>query len=96
MLKHVVFMKFKKDASEAAISEILKEFKTLPGIIPEIKEYVFGRDVVKSERSYDFALVSAFEDLEAMKRYQVHAAHQAVVTKVKMVTESILAVDFDY
>lgn len=96
MLKHVVFMKFKKDATDAAISEIERDFAALPAIIPEIREYLFGRDVVKSERSYDFALVSGFEDLEAMKRYQIHAAHQTVVTKVRLISESILAVDFNY
>ena len=38
----------------------------------------------------DFALVSEFENLETMQRYQVHPAHQKVVAKIKEVCDSIL------
>ncbi|MDQ5987335.1 MAG: hypothetical protein CSYNP_03075 [Syntrophus sp. SKADARSKE-3] len=96
MIKHVVFMKFKAGATDDDIREIEKGLAELPGIIPEIKEYQFGRDIVRSERSYDFALISAFDDLEAMKRYQVHPNHIPVISKVREVAESILAVDFKY
>lgn len=76
MLKHVVMFKFKKEVPEASIVEVEKGFEGLPGLISEIKTFEFGRDVVRSERSYDLALVATFEDLAAMQRYQVHPAHQ--------------------
>jgi len=95
MLKHVVFFKFKKGASESAIAEMEKGLGELPDIIPEIMEFQSGRDVVRSERSYDFALVSGFENLEAMQRYQVHPAHQKVVAKIAELCEGILVVDFE-
>ncbi len=94
MIKHIVFMKFKKGVTDKDIVELEKLMAGLPGRIPEIKEYQFGRDIVRSERSYDFALVSAFEDLEALKRYQPHPDHQPVLAKVKEMSETILAVDF--
>jgi hypothetical protein len=94
MIKHIVFMKFKKGVTDKDIAELEKLMAGLPGRIPEIKEYQFGRDIVRSERSYDFALVSAFDDLEALKRYQPHPDHQPVLAKVKEMSEAILAVDF--
>ena len=94
MLKHVVFVKFKKDVPESAIAEIEKVLGELPDIIPEIMEFEFGRDVLRSERSYDFALVSEFENLETLQRYQVHPAHQKVVAKLKEVWDSRFVVDF--
>ncbi|HVO65323.1 MAG TPA: Dabb family protein [Syntrophales bacterium] len=94
MIKHIVFMKFKKCVTDKDIAELEKLMAALPGKIPEIKEYLFGRDVVRSERSYDFALISAFDDLEALKRYQPHPDHQPVLAKVKELSETILAVDF--
>jgi hypothetical protein len=94
MIKHIVFMKFKKGVTDKDIAELEKLMAGLPGKIPEIKEYQFGRDIVRSERSYDFALVSAFDDLEALKRYQPHPDHQPVLAKVKEMSEAILAVDF--
>lgn len=95
MLKHVVFMKFKPTATDAAIADMEAALGKLPGAIPEIKGYDFGRDIIHSERSYDFALVSTFDDLDAMKRYQVHPDHVLVLGKVKELCESILAVDFE-
>jgi len=96
MLKHVVFMKFKEGITEAEISSLEKGLGALPAKIPEIKGFQFGRDVVHSERSYDFALVSDFENMEAMKRYQVHPDHVPVVGMVRSMSASILAVDFEY
>jgi hypothetical protein len=96
MLKHVVFMKFKQGIATEEITELEKRLAALPGKIDEIKGYEFGRDIVHSERSYDFALVSAFTDMEAMKRYQVHPEHMKVVEMVRRSCESILAVDFEY
>jgi hypothetical protein len=96
MLKHVVFMKFKEGITEAEISSLEKGLGALPAKIPEIKGFQFGRDVVHSERSHDFALVSDFENMEAMKRYQVHPDHVPVVGMVRSMSASILAVDFEY
>ena len=96
MIKHIVFMKFKAGVTDKDIQELEKGLGGLPGRIPEIKEYQFGRDIVHSERSFDFALVSAFDDLDAMKRYQVNPNHLPVVAKVKELSESILAVDFTF
>ncbi len=96
MLKHVVFMKFKDGVTDAEIEDLAKGLGALPAKIPEIREYVFGRDVLHTERSYDFALVSGFDNLDAMKRYQVHPDHHLVVDKVKRLSQSILAVDFNH
>jgi len=96
MLKHVVFFKFKPEVKEAEIVELEKGLAALPGAIPEIQEYAFGRDVIHSERSYDFALVSGFADLKAMERYQKHSDHIRVLEVVKRVCSTVLAVDFTH
>jgi hypothetical protein len=95
MLKHVVVCKFKKSASESAIAEVEKELGGLPAVIAEIMEFEYGRDVLRSERSYDFALVSEFENLEKMQLYQVHPAHQKAAAKLKEICDSIVIVDFN-
>jgi len=96
MVKHVVFFKFKPEVKQSDIVELEKGLAGLPPAIPEIQEYVFGRDVIHSERSYDFALVSGFADLDAMERYQKHPNHLRVVEVVKRITSTILVVDFHY
>ena len=94
MLKHVVFFKFRGGIGEAEIEDLEKGLAALPSAIPEILSYEFGRDVVQSERSYDFALVSLFKDLESMQRYQNHPEHQVVLKIVNELCESVMAVDF--
>ena len=94
MLKHVVLMKFKADVVEKDIADLERGLGALSEKIPEILGYEFGRDVVRSERSYDFALLSSFADLEALKRYQVQPDHQIVLKQVLRMCDSILAVDF--
>ena len=96
MLKHLVFFKFKKDIPQPAIADVEKGLGALPSAIPEIREFLFGRDVIHSERSYDMALVSSFDGLDELKRYQVHPSHQAVVAKLREICDSILAVDFEF
>jgi len=96
MIKHVVFFKFRPEVPEGKILQLEKDLAGLPAVIPEIKEFQIGRDVIHSDRSFDLALISAFTDLDALQRYQVHPNHQAVVALVKEIAEKVAAVDFEY
>lgn len=95
MIKHVVLFKFKPETTEEQIEQLAAGLGALPEVIEEIREFVFGRDVIRSERSYDFGLVSLFDDLAALQRYQVHPDHQKVVAHVKQVCSGVVAVDFE-
>ena len=94
MLTHVVLFKFKPETSAEQAAQLEAQLKGLPAAISEIREFRVGRDVVRSERSFDLALVSAFDDLAAMQRYQVHPDHQQVVTLVKDLCTGVVAADF--
>jgi len=94
MLKHVVLFKFKPETTETEIAALAEGLGALPDVIKEIREFVFGRDIIHSERSYDFALVSLFDDLPAMQRYQVHPDHQKVIAHVRTISSAVVAVDF--
>lgn len=96
MLKHIVFFKFKPETSEADIDKLATGLGALPEIIGDVREFVFGLDVVRSERSYDFGLVSSFDDRAALDRYAIHPEHQLVVAHVKQICSSVVAVDFEY
>lgn len=96
MIKHVVVMKFKPGIHETDIAQLEQGLDRLPGTIPEILSYDFGRDIVHSERSFDFALVSSFRDMDALKRYQGHPEHLKVLELVRSMCEQIIAVDFTF
>ena len=95
MLYHLVLMKFKPEVERADIDELEKAFEKLPDVIVEIQSYEFGRDIVHSERSYDFGLVSLFANIEALNRYREHPEHQKVLARIKKMCADIVAVDFE-
>ncbi len=95
MITHVVMMKFKAGITAAHIDELEALLDRLPDQIDEIQSYDFGRDVVHSERSYDFALVSIFANLDTLKHYQMHPDHQVVVKKLGGMCTDIIAVDYE-
>jgi quinol monooxygenase YgiN len=94
MLTHVVLFKFKPETTAEQAARLEAQLKALPPIISEIREFRVGRDVIRSERSYDLALISAFDDLAAMQRYQVHPDHQQVLALVKALCAGVVVVDF--
>lgn len=96
MIKHIVFFKFKPGVSENEIQDLEQSLNALPAGIAEIKHLEFGRDVIRSERSCDLALIVDFDDLEAGNRYQTHPEHVKVIEKVKKLCDDVKAVDYEF
>ena len=95
MITHMVCMQFKPEVLEEQIRELERQLENLPNIIMEIQSYEFGRDVVRSERSYDFGLVSLFANTVTLQRYQQHPEHQKVLAHIRQICKSVIAVDFE-
>jgi hypothetical protein len=95
MIKHVVLVKMKPEVTASQIAELKKTLAALPAIIPEIKGYDFGEDI-RPEKTLDFALVSTFEDMAAVKRYLVHPDHMIVGKYIRSLCESLQIIDFEY
>jgi hypothetical protein len=94
MLKHIVCWKLKEESKQENLVRMKSLLDSLPPVISEIKEFEVGIDVLKTETSYDITLYSAFEDAAALKRYQVHPAHEEVAGFIKSVTEKRAVVDY--
>lgn len=95
MIHHIIVAKFKEGTPQQEIAGIVTALRALPPQIPEIRRYQVGLDVVHSARSYDFALVSAFDDLAALERYRMHPEHAPVAQRLQAVSQSMIAVDYE-
>ncbi len=95
MIKHLVLAKFKQNVTKEQIAELLKSTAALPSMIPEIKGYDFGRDM-RPERSFDFALVSEFSDVEALEGYKTQKDHAEVARYIRSLSKDIQIVDFEF
>jgi hypothetical protein len=65
------------------------------GVVPEIRSFSVGINVVAGDTAADVVLVSSFDDLGALDRYVKHPEHQEVVAFVKQVIIERRAVDFE-
>ena len=74
MIRHTVLLRF-TDAGDATEAKTLLD--GLLGAVPELLSMQVDLDVLRTEASWDLALVSTHADLEGLKAYQVHPAHVA-------------------
>lgn len=95
MIHHIVMLKFKPGIKAEQIAELESLLEELPNKIIEIHLYEFGRDVLKTERSYDFALVALFANTQALGRYQKHPEHLKVLEKIGAICDDVRVVDFE-
>jgi hypothetical protein len=81
MIRHTVLFRWKADASEAEIENVLRRLSGLPESIPEIRRYEFGRDLGFSDATWDMALVADFDTKEDWETYIHHPAHRSAVAE---------------
>jgi hypothetical protein len=95
MVHHIVLLKFKPGIAGEQIDELASMLDELPNKIIEIHLYEFGRDILNTDRSYDFALVALFANVQALERYQKHPEHLKVLEKIDAMCGDIKTVDFE-
>jgi hypothetical protein len=99
MIRHIVLFKLKEFSSESereeAAANILETFRSLAGQIPQIRNYRVEKDIVGGPASYDIIIDSTFENLEDLKAYKIHPAHQEAVLKNRRWTESRVTGDYE-
>jgi hypothetical protein len=95
MVNHIVLMKFKNGISEPDIKDLEISMDDLPNKITEIHTYEFGRNLVSSQKSYDFALVALFANLQTLQQYQSHPQYLKVAEKIRKICDDIISVNFE-
>ena len=98
MIKHIVMWRLKKIEGKTkndSGSKIKTEIIKLPDLIKEIKALEVGINVNPSERASDVVLVSEFESMEKLKKYQDHPEHLKVMALLQPLTEEVRVVDYE-
>lgn len=95
MVTHLVFFKL-NDPSAENMEATRTKLLSMAGQIPLLKHLEAGVDVIRSERSYDVALITRFDSLADLQAYQIHPYHAGeVIPFMKSVCSSIVAVDYE-
>ncbi len=82
MLRHVVLLTLKDEATEEQLRAFLDGLAELPGRIPSIRAYSFGPDRRLSTDTGDVAVVADFDDDAGYRSYATHPAHLHLIAEV--------------
>lgn len=95
MITHIVSFKL-TDPSPANLVATRDLLLSMEGKVPQLRHLEAGVDVVRSERSYDIALITRFDTLDDLKAYQVDPYHAGtVLPHMRSVCSAIVAVDYE-
>lgn len=95
MVTHIVFFKL-ADPTVENIAAVRDRLLSMQGRIDLLRHLEAGCDLIRSERSYDVALLTRFDSLDDLQAYQVHPYHaNEVVPFMKANCSSIVAVDYE-
>ncbi|MCE5220939.1 MAG: Dabb family protein [Clostridium sp.] len=81
MFTHIVLFKAKEPTGEN-LEFLRKTLLSMKGNIKELKELEVGVDVIRSDRSYDVAIITRFDSKEDYLAYDVNEFHVENVKKV--------------
>ena len=95
MLYHVVLLKLKPGATEAAVAAARDAVVGLRERIPGIRSIDWGPNTSPEGlgQGYDIGVVMRFEDEGVRDTYLPHPDHQAIVPFVLAVAETVLVFD---
>ncbi len=94
MITHVVLFKLKDNSAEV-LETAVSTLRSLDGQVPTLKSIEVGTDLVHSERSYDIALITRFDDMAGYKVYADHPNHLPVLDYMRSVISGAVSVDFE-
>ena len=94
MLRHYVLLKYRDNTSDAHIATFCERMLALRGTIEDIRQLEIGRDELHDARSWDVVLIMEFASVDALRAYQRHPEHRAVMAFNEPFVASVASVDF--
>lgn len=80
-VRHIVLFRFVEDVTEEQVTAVEAGLAQLPGLIPEIRSYRYGRDLGLDPVNPGFGLVADFDSAGAFASYRDHPDHQAFIAR---------------
>ena len=94
MLRHYVFLKFRDGTSDSHVTAFCTRMRALPGAIDGIEHLEIGRDELHDPRSWDLVLIMEFASVDALRVYQHHPQHLALMAFNEPFVANVASVDF--
>ena len=94
MLRHYVFLKYRHDTSDGHVTAFCARMLALRDAIDSIEHLEIGRDELRDSRSWDLVLIMEFASVEALRAYQRHPQHLALMAFNEPFVADVASVDF--
>lgn len=96
VLRHIVNIKYKEEATDAKIDEAVKIFIDLKNEIPEIAHIEWGVNDSKegASKGLTHTFTLTFNDDHGREIYLFHEAHIALVNKIGPIIDDVLVMDY--
>ena len=94
VLQHYVFLKYRDGTTDGHIDAFCERMRALRDTIGEVQHLEIGRDELRDARSWDLVLIMRFASAEALRAYQRHPDHLAVMGFNDPFVANVASVDF--
>lgn len=96
LLRHVVFFKFKDDATQEQIDKVVEAFRDLKNKIPTIKEFEWGTNNSPEglDQGFTHCFVATFSSEKDRDDYLPHPEHKEFVKILGPVLDKVFVVDY--
>ncbi|MCQ2427543.1 MAG: Dabb family protein [Clostridia bacterium] len=101
MIRHIVMWKFADEAEghtrEENLDIVAGKLKALyeSGKIEGLRSLELGKDIGRTEMSYDMVLITDFDSFDCLRAYKIHPDHVVISQYVKKVRVARTTVDFE-
>ena len=80
VLNRLILFKYKAEVTQAQIDEVKQTFFSLKEKVPGMLKVVWAKDIdFDREKQFAYAITLSFSSEDALKSYQEHPDHQALV-----------------
>ena len=94
MLRHYVFLKFRDGTPDEHVTAFCERMLAMRDAIVGIRHLEIGRDELHDARSWDLVLIMAFTSVDALRAYQRHPEHVALMAFNERFVANIASIDF--
>jgi endonuclease/exonuclease/phosphatase family metal-dependent hydrolase len=81
MIRHVSLLTFVSDATSEQIDAAAAALRSLPPLIPELRDYRVGPDIGIDPGNATFVVIGDFDDEDGYRTYRDHPEHLAVASE---------------